>query len=74
MVSGVKFLVDENLPREVPDLLRSEGHDAVSVADRQMTKAPDPTLADLARAEGRAIFTFDLDFAVEEARVPRLAP
>jgi predicted nuclease of predicted toxin-antitoxin system len=59
----MKFLVDENLPDEVADLLRSDGHDAVSVVERQLTKAEDPTLAELAKAEGRAVVTSDLDFA-----------
>jgi predicted nuclease of predicted toxin-antitoxin system len=59
----MKFLVDENLPDEVADVLRGDGHDAVSVVERQLTSAGDPTLAELARAEGRAMVTADVDFA-----------
>lgn len=59
----MKFLVDENLPDAVADILRGDGHDAVSVVERQLISTDDPVLGELARAEGRVVVTTDLDFA-----------
>lgn len=58
-----RFKLDENLPTEAADLLRSAGHDAVTVLDEQMGGRPDGDIACLCRAEGRAVVTLDLDFA-----------
>jgi predicted nuclease of predicted toxin-antitoxin system len=62
-LSFMKFLIDENLPDEVAELLRGDGHDAVSVVERGLAKSDDPKLATLAKAESRAIVTADVDFA-----------
>lgn len=59
---AVKFLVDENLPKEVAELLRDDGHDAVTVVERGLAESDDPPLGKLAKAEGRAIVTGDVDF------------
>ena len=58
-----KFKLDENLPTEAADMLRSAGHDAVTVMDEQMGGQPDADVASLCQAEGRAVVTLDLDFA-----------
>ena len=58
-----KFKLDENLPTEAADLLRTTGHDAVTVMEEQMGGRPDGHVASLCQAEGRAVVTLDLDFA-----------
>jgi predicted nuclease of predicted toxin-antitoxin system len=57
------FKADENLPVEVAGLLRQHGHDAVTVGDQQLAGPPDVDIAQVCRAEQRAIITLDLDFA-----------
>ena len=59
----MRIKVDQNLPREVADVLRSAGHDAVTVNDQQMAGAPDDQLAAVVRAERRGLITLDIDFA-----------
>lgn len=59
----VRFKVDENLPREVVDLLRSAGFDACHVLDQNMGGIEDSPLATACAHEKRAIVTLDLDFA-----------
>ena len=44
--------MDENLPREVADLFRDAGHDAVTVGDQALGSKPDGTIASLVRRRG----------------------
>jgi predicted nuclease of predicted toxin-antitoxin system len=48
----MKLKVDENLPREVADLLREARHDAITVADEGLGGRPDGTIASLVRRLG----------------------
>jgi predicted nuclease of predicted toxin-antitoxin system len=57
------FKIDENLHEEVAELLRQNGHDAVSVYDQQMRGSKDEDLASACRREGRVIVTQDRDFS-----------
>jgi predicted nuclease of predicted toxin-antitoxin system len=57
------FKVDENLPVEVGELLRQAGFDALTVLDQNLGGRPDTEVAAVCRSEGRALLTFDLDFA-----------
>ena len=59
----MKFKSDENMPVEAADDLRQAGHDAVTVADQHLAGQPDVRIADVCRAEGRAVVTLDLDFS-----------
>ena len=59
----MKFKVDENLPLEIADLLKSANHDAVTVTDQGMTSADDDTVIDICLKEERVLVTLDLDFA-----------
>lgn len=59
----MKFKTDENLPLEVVDLLRQEGHDALSVVDQQLAGRPDVDVASVCQTEERALVTLDLDFS-----------
>jgi predicted nuclease of predicted toxin-antitoxin system len=58
----MRFKIDENLPAEIADLLRGQGHDALTVAAQGLAGAADPALASACRAEKLAILTLDLDF------------
>jgi predicted nuclease of predicted toxin-antitoxin system len=57
------FKIDENLHEEVVELLRSNGHDAVTVYEQQMRGYSDAELANVCQSEGRVMLTQDLDFS-----------
>lgn len=59
----MRFKVDENLPCEVASVLRSAGHDAMTIGDQRMSGEPDPRVAAVCRDEDRAALTLDLDFS-----------
>ena len=63
MTEAVRFKIDENLPGDVVDLLRSGGFDARHVLDQGMGGSDDVPLAMACVKERRAIVTLDLDFA-----------
>ena len=70
----MRFKIDENLPVEVAELLRAEGHDAITVHDQELSGASDPRIAAVCRGETRAIITLDTDFATIQAYPPALYP
>ncbi len=59
----MKFKLDENLPGGAAEVLRAAGHDAIHLLDLASAGAADAEVAQLIRAEGRALITLDLDFA-----------
>ena len=59
----MKFKVDENLPAELVNDLRSAGHDAATVHDEGLSGAADAVVLARVRAEGRAILTLDKGIA-----------
>jgi predicted nuclease of predicted toxin-antitoxin system len=59
----LRFKIDENLPAEAAAVLRDADHDAATVLKQAMGGRPDGDIAQVCRAEGRAIVTLDLDFA-----------
>jgi predicted nuclease of predicted toxin-antitoxin system len=59
----MRFLVDEDLPRSLNDLIRSFGHESVDVRTTGLRGARDHLIASYAREEGRCLVTGDLDFA-----------
>ena len=59
----MQFKIDENLPMEFAAMLRTAGHDTVSVLDQGLGGAGDSTVAEKCRTERRAIVTLDLDFS-----------
>jgi hypothetical protein len=59
----MKFKVDENLPVELVDDLRSLGHDAQSVLDEGATGATDSAILATIRTEGRVLLTMDKGIA-----------
>jgi predicted nuclease of predicted toxin-antitoxin system len=57
------FKTDENIHQEIADLLRHQGHDALSVFDQGMRGYSDEEVAAVCQHEGRVLVTLDLDFS-----------
>lgn len=55
--------LDENLPVEAADLLKTGGHECHTVFDEQLGGADDTSLHERCRREERVLLTLDLDFA-----------
>ena len=66
----VEFKVDESLHSDAATLLRSLGHDAVTVYEQRLRGGSDAEVADVCRRESRALVTLDLDFADIRAYPP----
>lgn len=58
----MRFLADAGISPKTVDFLRRSGHEALHVRELGMHRAPDRLLIEKARAEGRILLTFDLDF------------
>ncbi|MGA7867599.1 MAG: DUF5615 family PIN-like protein [Stellaceae bacterium] len=54
---GVKFKLDENISRRTADLIRTAGHDGVTVANQGLRGAADETLFEVCRRESRVLVT-----------------
>ena len=59
----MQFKIDENLPDELAILFRSEGWDASTVAEQQLSGTLDPQLARICAAEERILVTYDRGFS-----------
>jgi len=70
----MKFKVDENLPGEVAELLRSEKHEAATVIDERLGGKDDSTITDACRREGLILVTLDLDFGDARTYPPDQSP
>jgi predicted nuclease of predicted toxin-antitoxin system len=57
----MNILADENIERQIVDLLRAEGHDVLSAAESFASTA-DTEVLDRSAAEGRVLLPNDLDF------------
>ena len=62
--------LDENLPVEAAELLRTAGWECDSVYDEGLAGADDPGVAAACQAGARVLFTLDLDFADIRAYPP----
>ena len=62
--------LDENLPVEAAELLRTAGWECDSVYDEGLAGADDPDVAAACQAGARVLFTLDLDFADIRAYPP----
>ena len=58
----MKFKLDENLSRRAADLIRTAGHDTVTVVSQGLRGVADETLFQVCKHEGRALVTLDRDF------------
>lgn len=59
----MRFKVDENLPPDVAELLRQEGHDVLTVFDQGLRSHADPEVIAVCQVEGRVLLSLDLDFS-----------
>ena len=66
----MRFLVDENLPPEIRDLLTEAGHDVVYVPHSEYRTWSDERLWQLAAEEGRVVITLDRRFRQRIQPVP----
>lgn len=62
--------LDENIPVEAVRILVDAGWDVATVHDENMVGAEDHLLAAACQAEGRVLFSLDLDFADIRAYPP----
>lgn len=66
----MRFLVDENLPIDVPELLERLGHDVVYLPQSGHRGTSDEQVWRLAASEGRIVVTRDLDFPLPDQPAP----
>lgn len=59
----MRVKLDENMPIEAAALLRVAGWECDTVFDEGLSGAEDGNIGGRCRAEGRVLFTLDLDFA-----------
>ncbi len=59
----MQFKLDENLPPAVTSLLRSRGHDVMTVYDQGLESCTDPEILAACQGEGRTLLSLDLDFS-----------
>ena len=59
----MKLKLDENLGQRGREICAAAGHDVSTVAEQNLTSAPDPTVIEVCASEGRCLVTLDLDFA-----------
>jgi predicted nuclease of predicted toxin-antitoxin system len=71
---NVRVKVDEDLPRQVADILSSCGYDAVTVWGQGWQGASDEVLWRRVQAEGRWLVTADKEFDKEFADLRRHPP
>ena len=58
----MRFLLDENAPKDAAVALRNEGHDVVWIPETSLRAATDEAIWLLAAQEERVLVTSDLDF------------
>lgn len=67
----MRFKVDENLPVDVAEILRSAGHDALTVFDQMLVGKDDSRILGICQKEERALITLDLDFSDARSYPPQ---
>jgi predicted nuclease of predicted toxin-antitoxin system len=67
----MKFKVDENLPVEIADLLRSAKHDVTTVHSQRLMGEADRRIIEICKEEDRVLVTLDLDFSNVRAYPPK---
>jgi predicted nuclease of predicted toxin-antitoxin system len=64
------FILDENVPMDVADMLMGHGHVAEFIRDYVPPGAPDPLVATVAQELNAVLISFDGDFQSIAPRVP----
>jgi predicted nuclease of predicted toxin-antitoxin system len=57
------FKLDENMPPPAAELLRSLGHDVMTVYDQGLQSCADPEVLAACQGEGKVLLSLDLDFS-----------
>jgi len=58
----LRLKLDENLGGLAAGMLRRSGHDVITVPEQGMMGAPDHSVIEICRQEGRCLVTLDLEF------------
>ena len=58
----IKIKLDENISRHLKPLLKQEGHEAITAGEEGLLGKRDVEIGNAAKAEGRILFTLDLEF------------
>ena len=58
----MRLKLDENLGGLIADTIRQSGHDVIPVHEQGMRGAPDHSVIEICRQEGRCLVTLDLEF------------
>jgi predicted nuclease of predicted toxin-antitoxin system len=64
------FKVDEDLPLDVAERLRTSGFDATTVSEQALSGTPDEALWPIVQREGRCLVTADKGFANAQVHPP----
>jgi predicted nuclease of predicted toxin-antitoxin system len=67
----MRFLLDENVPASVAEMLLGKGHEAEFIRDHVPAGAPDPLVAAIAEQLDAVLVSFDGDFEKIAPRIPR---
>jgi predicted nuclease of predicted toxin-antitoxin system len=59
----MRFKIDENLPSDLAEMLKHNGHNAFTVNQQKMQGTKDDDLIKICKAEKRALITLDTDFS-----------
>lgn len=65
------FILDENVPVDVADMLTQHGHDALFIRDYVPPGSPDPLVATVAQELNAVLVSFDRDFQSIAPRIPK---
>jgi predicted nuclease of predicted toxin-antitoxin system len=67
----MRFLLDENVPVSVAEMLIQQGHEAEFIRDHVPAGAADPLVATVAEELSAVLVSFDGDFEKISPRIPR---
>lgn len=70
----MKFKLDENLPVEVAELMRTADHDVKTVPEEKLQGAGDRLVLDMCIGEDRVLVSLDTEFADIRAYPPEELP
>jgi predicted nuclease of predicted toxin-antitoxin system len=70
----VKFKLDENLPASSSAILANAGHDVDTVADEELTGAPDQDVVAAATEAGRILISWTAGWATSALTRPAVMP
>jgi predicted nuclease of predicted toxin-antitoxin system len=65
------FMLDENVPVDVADMLIKQGHEAKFIRDYAPPGSPDPLVATVAQELNAVLLSFDGDFEVIAPRIAK---